>query len=112
MPDATAARFSKATCIHGMFHAVSGYAHVVTSRQPVQLRIRPGQLVEILLAFVTGRPVQFEQAGKIMLHIVNTIHPLCGFGCFQQHRAVVGTDIRLSGSLRRISPQAFPIGEI
>jgi hypothetical protein len=37
MPDAVAAAFSKALCIHGIFHAVNCWMHEETSRHPVAL---------------------------------------------------------------------------
>ena len=48
-PEATAAAFSKATCIHGTFHAVSGNEEVTISRHPVALAI----IMSAPIAFVT-----------------------------------------------------------
>src|SRR3990172_6369191 len=47
MPEAVAAAFSKALCIHGTFQAVYGNRQVETSRQPVALAITTGPSMAI-----------------------------------------------------------------
>jgi len=61
IPDATAAAFSNATCIHGTFHAVSGYGVENTSRQPVAFAMIvffPAAFRTILTAIACPHPAQ------------------------------------------------------
>ena len=61
MPEATAAVFSKATCIDGTFQALCGKGEVTISMQPVALAtmtLEPAALVTMPMAMISTQPWQ------------------------------------------------------